>query len=364
MSGFAKKSFKFLLWLIVVALLFIVGTAGIFLATFDANQYKQNLSDLVREQTGRELEFFGDVKMTIYPALGLKLGAMSLSNAQGFGAQSMVKVNKASISVDVASLILFSPEIAQLVLDDLEINLEKNAQGVTNWDDLLKVGAAESETPTPSEPTPATQDDEPMTIKGAFGGLNIQNARLSWKDAQAGAEYRVRDLDLTTGRITPDAPFSIEMRLAFESRNEITARVDLRSQILFLINDNRLKLTDFKLDLEAIGSLLPLGKINIGVASQSVDFDLARNAIKLEGVNLDIDDSRLSGSLNITDFTRPAMSFKLSSELLDIDALLGTPPVSQQAGQAATEAPASAAPAASEDVQISLPMELLRSLKV
>ncbi len=361
MSGFAKKTFKLLLWIILVALLFVVLATGIFLATFDANQYKQELSDLVRQATGRELEFFGDVNLTIYPALGMKLGAMSLSNAPGFGAQSMLKVNKVSISVDVASLIRFSPEIEQLLLDDLEINLEKNAKGVTNWDDLLKAGVPEPPDSTPSESTSETSSGERITLRGVFGGLNIKNARLSWKDAQAGVEYRIKDLDLSTGRITPDAPFSIEMHLAFESKDEINARVDLTSGVQFLINDKRLKLTSLDLDLEAIGSALPRGKITLGIASQSVDFDLRRNAIELEGLNLDIDDSRLSGSLKLTDYTRPAMTFNLSSELLDIDALLGTSPVAQQPKQATVEAPAGDT---GEDVQIVLPMELLRSLKV
>ncbi len=361
MSGIAKKSFKLLLSLVAVAVLFVVITAGIFLATFDANQYKQELSDLVRQETGRELEFFGDVDLTIYPALGMKLGAMSLSNAPGFGAQSMLKVNKVSISVDLASLILLSPEVEQLLLDGLEINLEKNAQGVTNWDDLLNLGATESPGTTASKSPTETTANEAMTLQGAFGGLNIQNARLSWIDAQAGVEYKVKYLDLSTGRITQDAPFSIEINMALESKDEIDLLVEFNSQVLYLINDNRLKLTDFDLDLEATGSALPRGEIRLTVASQSVDFDLARNAIKLEGVIIDIDDSRLSGSLHVTDFTRPAMTFNFSSDLLDIDALLGTAPVTQPTEQPASEPTANET---SEDVQILLPMELLRSLEV
>jgi len=138
MSGLAKKILKILLYTILVLLLFIASATAIFVATFDANLYKQDLSDLVRQQTGRELQFFGDVSLTVYPALGMQLGAMSFSNAPGFGAQSMIKVNKVSISVDVASLITFSPEVDQLLLQDLEINLQKNKAGKTNWDDLIK----------------------------------------------------------------------------------------------------------------------------------------------------------------------------------------------------------------------------------
>ena len=78
---------------------------AIFMAVFDPNAYKQDLTELVREQTGRELQFHGDVDLTVFPALGMKLGAMSFSNAEGFGALPMVKVSEASISVDLASLV-------------------------------------------------------------------------------------------------------------------------------------------------------------------------------------------------------------------------------------------------------------------
>jgi len=67
-----KKIMRYLLSIVVVAIVFLVASVAIFIAVFDANAYKQDLSDLVREQTGRELEFHGDVSLTIYPALGMK----------------------------------------------------------------------------------------------------------------------------------------------------------------------------------------------------------------------------------------------------------------------------------------------------
>ena len=193
MSGLAKKILKLLVYGLLVALLFIASASGVFLATFDANLYKQDLSDLVRQQTGRELQFFGDVSLTFFPALGMQLGAMSFSNAPGFGEQSMIKVNKVSISVDVESLITFSPEVDRLLLDDLEINLQKNKAGKTNWDDLNKSNT-KTASPTTESSTEAT-DSASTEFEGAFGGINMQNARLVWKDDLAGVEYRINDLD-------------------------------------------------------------------------------------------------------------------------------------------------------------------------
>jgi len=359
MSGIARRILKLLVYIILVSLLFVAGAAGIFVATFDANSYKQELSDLVREQTGRDLQFFGDVGLTIYPALGMKIGAMSFSNEPGFGAQPMVKVNKASISVDVASLITFSPQVNQLLLQDLEINLQTNAAGATNWDNLVKADSSASSTTTDSTSAGGT-DSDTVTISGAFGGINMQNARLLWKDDQAGVEYRVNDFDLKTGRITTDAPFALQLHLALQSADEIAADIDLEARLQYLSNDNQLKVDDMKLAIAAEGSALPKGRMQVGIASESLLLDLQRNAVKMDGFELELDDIRLGGKMNVTDYSQPALEFNLTTELLDLDALLGTPSVEQQV---TVEAPTSAG-SNEEDVEIALPMDLLRTLHV
>jgi len=361
-----KSIFKIIASILIVAVLFVVVITGIFLAFFDANEYKQEVSDLVHAQTGRELQFYGDVSLTIYPVLGMELGGMSFSNAQGFGTGDMIKVNKVSISVDFASLFAFNPQVNQLILEDLESNLQKNAAGVTNWDDLLVTAEpAVTESQDPAAASAPTSGVSSTEIKGSFGGLVVNNARLLWQDEQTGAEYRIDDLDITTGPVTADKPFALQINMALRSKNEIDAVIDLGGDIQYLPESSRVKISDLKLQVKAQGSALPLSEIKAGIASQSLLLDLQRNALKLEGMELSLDDNRLTGKLEVTDFVRPALNFKLASDRLDIDALLGTPSVAQKA-QAATPASDSttSGSAAAEDVQISLPMELLRSLQV
>ena len=433
MSGIIKKIFKLFAYLVLVLVIFIASVTGIFVATFDANEYKRDLEDLVRAQTGRDLQFYGDVSLTIYPALGMELGALSFSNARGFGDAPMIKVNKVSISVDVASLIAFSPEVDQLVLNDLDINLQKNRAGISNWDDLVKPksGTASTEVP-PTE----TGSGEPMTFSGAFGGLNIQNARLLWKDAQAGVEYRVSDLDLTTGRITPDKPFPLKMHIAVQSGSEIDAVVDFTSQFQYFFDTQRLKLDNLALKLDAKGSLLPFDQVNADLSTGLIDVDekggvklgslalklatkggsvpfdtltanvstgpimldpqrisLSDLALRLDGdgdampfepfnVNvsasnllldpnarsidlkslmLALNDIQLGGDVTVQDYAQPAVSFKLVAETLDVDALLGTPPPGSTPPKT-DELPV--ATGSAEDVEIKLPMELLRTLQI
>jgi len=361
-----KSILKIIVSILVVAVLFVVVITGIFLAVFDANEYKQEVSDLVREQTGRELQFYGDVSLTIYPVLGMELGGMSFSNAPGFGAADMIKVNKASISVDVASLFAFNPQVNQLILDDLEINLQKNTAGVTNWDDLLVAAdSVATQSQDPATSSAPISGSSPTEIKGSFGGLVMNNARLLWQDAQAGVEYRIDDLDITTGPVTADKPFALQIHMALQSKNEMDAIVDLDGEIQYLVKTSQVKISDLKLQLVAQGSALPLSEIEAGIASQSLLLDLQRNRLKLEGMELNLDDNLLTGMLEVTDFARPALNFKLASDRLDVDALLGTPSVAQKAQMAPpVNGSTTGGSAAAKDVQISLPMELLRSLQV
>ena len=137
-----RRIFRYLFIGLGAAVLFLIGLIVVFVALFDANAYKDDLSALVLEQSGRDLQFHGDVSLTVFPALGVKLGAMSLSNAPGFGPQPMVKVTEASLSVDLRSLIRLQPEVEQLVLRDLKIDLQTNTEGVTNWNDLTAANSA------------------------------------------------------------------------------------------------------------------------------------------------------------------------------------------------------------------------------
>jgi AsmA protein len=318
-----KKIIRYLVIGLGAAIAFLIAIVAIFLAVFDANAYKEDMTELVREATGRELQFHGDVDLTIYPALGMKLGAMSFSNAAGFGELPMIKVKEASISVDVASLISFAPEVDKLVLRDLEINLIKNKAGVNNWDDLVsKPAPGTADATAATEPTAAP----PTEIKGAFGGLDLQNIKLLWLDEQAGTEFRIIDLDVSTGRIVPNKAFPMTLHLDASASGELDIIFDLEANVEYLINQQRLT---------------------------------------LDSMALALNEFQVDGRVQVSNFARPALRFDLVTENIDVDALLGTPAATDTAAApATTESTSTAAGSAAEDVQIELPMQVLRDLDI
>ena len=331
-----KKLIRYVLIGLAVIVVLPIVAVGIFVAVFDANAYKQDMSSLVLERTGRELRFQGDVGLTIYPALGMKLGGLSFANAAGFGASPMVQIGEASISVDLLSLLRFAPEIDKLILRDLEINLIRNKAGVNNWDDLLAKPAADESSSSASttkspEPTSSAGGFNP---KGAFAGLEIENLKLLWLDEQAGERYQVTDLDISTGRIVANQSFPLSMHLDASASGDLDIVFDLQSDVEYLIDQQRLTLNDM---------ILELNQFKIG------------------------------GMLQVSNFARPALRFNLASEMLDVDDLLDTPPPGADSAEGATQSSATggatdssgqAAGKTAEDTRIELPMQTLRDLDV
>jgi AsmA protein len=365
MSGFIRRIINFSLMVVGVAIVFIIVIIGVFITTFDANQYKQDMSDLVREETGRHLEFYSDVGLTFYPVLGMKLGALSLSNAEGFGGEPMIKVNKVSVSVDVASILVFSPKIDQLILDGLEVNLQKNKQGITNWDDLIKPHNTQSSniqnTAKKSSATQDSADDEPMKLSGAFGGLNITNAQLSWVDEQVGAEYKIQHLNIKTGRITPNAPFALAIEVALESKGSLNAKVDMKSQVQYMFDKAQFNISGLVLNVAATGKQLPRGKMQARITSDFVELNPQQRSAALKGLVLVVDANRLAGEINVSDYGQPALSFKLAADSLDVDTLFDVrPALAQPSSGGGTQG----GEASEQDIQIGLPMALFRTAEI
>ena len=63
-----KTLFRFVFIAFAAALSFAVIAVIAFILFFDANAYKDDLAQLVKKETGRDLVFVGDVSLTFYPA--------------------------------------------------------------------------------------------------------------------------------------------------------------------------------------------------------------------------------------------------------------------------------------------------------
>ena len=84
----------------------------------------------------------GDLALSVFPWLGLDIGPTQLSNADGFDAPYMARMEAVEVRVKLLPLLRKQLEVNTVRLDGLRLNLGKNRQGETNWADILALQAA------------------------------------------------------------------------------------------------------------------------------------------------------------------------------------------------------------------------------
>ena len=235
------KRFLTLVLKLILSLLLLLAVLLVSLPLLvDPNDYKAQISEQFRVHTGRELSIPGDIRLSVFPWLGLKLGEVSLANAPGFGGQPFARVEQVDVRIRLLPLLRREVQVGRLTLRGLRLHLQRDAGGRDNWADLLPAAEPEeksAEKPAPPAPkTPAEQvDAAPAAVALAalsIGGVSIENASLHWDDARSGQRYRLDRLNLETGPISLSEPVSLRLGLDLDSKAPAaTARLALETRL-------------------------------------------------------------------------------------------------------------------------------------
>lgn len=132
------KALKIALIGLGVVLILVVGVLVAAAALFDPNDYRDRITQAVKQQTGRDLQL-GHIELRVFPWLEVQLDDVRLSNAAGFGEQPMAEVARAGVGVQVLPLLRDRQvKVSTLTLEGLKLDLAKDKNGQTNWADLIK----------------------------------------------------------------------------------------------------------------------------------------------------------------------------------------------------------------------------------
>ena len=128
----------------------------------EPNDFKPEISAAVKDNTGRELILEGDLKLSLFPWIGISTGKIALGNAEGFQDQPFATAEESNVKVKLLPLLSKKIEVKRIVLKGLALNLAKNKQGITNWDDLTK--SDDSKLITPPATDSGKQDEQSTTF--------------------------------------------------------------------------------------------------------------------------------------------------------------------------------------------------------
>lgn len=396
-----SKPIKILLSILAVIILSIV--IAIFSLPFfiNPNNFKPEIIAAVKNNTGRDLTLTGDIKISLFPWTGVSTGKMTLSNAIGFQEKTFASLEESAIKINLSPLFLNKIEIDQVIIKGLILNLEKNSQGINNWDDLTRSNVTNVKPLSPI----ANNNKPEATNNGltllAINGVAIENAVINWKNQRSGKILLIKDIKINSNKFAYDEPVTVDLSLmamspetnwteSIKLRTGLTVNQaltslaldhsDLQLKTIIKANNNEdksilaaltinnvamdrtkqslnvsgLKLTsqDISLSAEITGNtnnskfsfqgpitIAPFNLRNVlnqldikvpalqdekALSKAAATFNLlvTNDAADLQNISLTLDGTQIKGSTTITDFSKPAITFNLASDNMDLDPYL------------------------------------------
>lgn len=386
--------------LAIIGLLLILILAFVFLV--DANRFKPRIEAIAKDQ-GIALQINGDLGWNFWPSLGVAVNEVRIAALEAPD-QSIAELKQASLMLALMPLFSGEFQVDHIAVDGAVISLKVDSNGKGNWEALTQ--SNQPIQPTPPTQPPATEANLKLDIQK----ISLTNSQVHYSDAQSGQNIALRDINLNMSDVnTRAAPFPLDLSFVMEQAStgagkgagdKLELQAAIKSSLSVDNAINNIKLDDGKLQLEIIGEnsaelaldyaliltglkqdLAYQGTVKLSetnarklLAALGTELDTANknalskfafssavegtsNKIKLDNVQLVLDETRLSGSIGVSDFSTGALKLVLEGDAINIDDYL--PPPSETPEQvAATSAPAVPA----EDVL--LPLETLRGLNV
>jgi len=327
---------KILKWLAILflGLVVVVGLGIVSLVYLvDWNDQKQRIQSLVKTHTGRDLEIAGDLSPSVFPWAGISVGGITLSNAQGFGDEPFARIGSADVKVELLPLLRRTVNIRTVTLAGMELDLQRAADGTTNWDDLVD-GSATTSTTTSTEEGPDGETEVITTeVEGStatiaalsVGGIDISDASVHWRDAQADMDATLSGFDLQTGAIALNAPFELTTDFdASSTAMDMSAEVESTAEVTLDLERQTYTLNGFTLDTTATGGALPGGEMTASLGANVVAA-LGEQRVVIDALVLQALGTTLGGEFTVTDLnTAPQVSGRLASDDIDPGALFDT----------------------------------------
>jgi AsmA protein len=350
---------KLLIALGVIVVL-LIAAALVIPAFLPVDDYKQEIAERVRAQTGRDLAINGDVRLSLLPNVALEVDDVVLGNAPDGRADEMASLDELRIDVKPLPLLEGELSIDRFVLVDPVINLEILPDGRANWQ-LGPTADAKSE----SDGAGAMDSD---LAQLHLGNARLENGRITYFDATTGAEQVLSDVNLTVDLERLSAPFSATGSFVWQGE---TIDVNVGADDIAGLREGGTTKADLEiasdpLDLDFSGTLTggesvaAAGETTIDVPSVRRLMEWIGNPmaagdgfehLELKGklsastagaafndATVALDDNKGTGQFAI-DFTDtvPTISGALDLEALDLEPYVPAPPDSQSTEQGPIE---------------------------
>jgi AsmA protein len=250
----------------VAALLAVLLLLVVYLAvTFNPNDYKPTVIQLVKDKKQRTLDIKGEIKLSFWPKIGADLGEITLSEHQSD--KQFAAIKSAKVALAVLPLLKKEIVVDTVYLDGAQVNVIQHADGSFNFDDLL-----------------SKDEEESQQINFDVQGIKVTNTQASFTNEKSGANYKVDQLNLTTGQVALKKPFDVATDFhLLANQPVIDAKATLKANVMADPEGKHFVVKG--LDAQLKGGLLDGQDVTV-TAVGAVDVDAAKTALDVSGLKL------------------------------------------------------------------------------
>lgn len=262
------KIIKILLVLVVIV---IVALAGIILTT-DINQYKGQIIQVVKDNTGRDFDISGDLKLapSLIPTIAVE--GVSFGNASWAKEKNMLSVAKFEAQVALMPLLKKNIQVVRLILIEPNIHLETNNKGEGNW----VLASAE-----PKEEKPVA-DTTPAELPAlAVNEVHIEKANVTYVDGKTGKTTELLVDEITVNSSSFSDPMTLFVKASInKSPLELKGTLGSINNLL----DNK----DYPINIngDIAGATISIeGKLGQPMSAKGIDLLASLNIKELSSLN-------------------------------------------------------------------------------
>jgi uncharacterized protein involved in outer membrane biogenesis len=194
---------------ILAILALIVVAAFVAPMLLDWERFKPEITEEIEAQTGRELWIDGEISVSILPSPKITITDARLANLPGASVADMARIKSIDLALALGPLISGDIEITSLDLVEPIIELERLADGRSNW----QFDARPPETGDAAGASDASGLDDSGGRSVQIDSIAISGGTLIYRDAASQKVQRVEQIEANLSARSLDGPFRGEGEL-------------------------------------------------------------------------------------------------------------------------------------------------------
>lgn len=308
---FVIKLFKWLCGFLISIVVLILLAIVIVPQVFDPNDYRGQISELVQQKTGRDLQLNGDLSVSVFPWLGIRTQGLSLSQPEQIGG-AMVQVETAQLRLKIMPLLSKRVEIDTVILEQPQLRFITLENGINSLTGLAEETAEEQA----AEAEPASPE---MALALVIQGVELTDGSLEWDDRQAKQRYQVNDLQLITGNLIGNSLADIELSGTMLDLSDPSVDVQ---PLEFSVDGQALINTDSLLvTAKDLVTAVDYADYQLGAEIGDFSFDTTNSKLAVNTLSLDVNAANIAEQTLQATTTINTLAFDLSSTQIALDAL-------------------------------------------